>query len=38
MAATVTTLREQVAKAQEYLDRVRGADDRAAAGSLDLGA
>ena len=38
MAVTVTTLQEQVAKAQDYLARVRQADDRAATGSLDLGA
>jgi uncharacterized protein YaaN involved in tellurite resistance len=37
MAVTVTTLQAQVAKAQEYLGRVRQADGRAAAGSLGLG-
>jgi uncharacterized protein YaaN involved in tellurite resistance len=36
MAVTVATLQEQVTKAQDYLGRVRKADERAAAGSLDL--
>jgi len=37
MAVTVATLQEQVTKAQDYLGRVRKADERAATGSLDLG-
>ncbi|HEU0131212.1 MAG TPA: toxic anion resistance protein [Mycobacteriales bacterium] len=36
MAVTVAALQEQVAKAQEYVSRVRDTDDRIAAGSLDL--
>jgi uncharacterized protein YaaN involved in tellurite resistance len=36
MAATVGTLQTEVGKAQEYLDRVQSADQRAAGGSLDI--
>lgn len=36
MAATIGTLETEVTKSREYLDRVSAADQRAAAGSLDL--
>jgi uncharacterized protein YaaN involved in tellurite resistance len=38
MAATVGVLQTEVAKSQEYLDRVQKRDERIASGSLDLGA
>jgi uncharacterized protein YaaN involved in tellurite resistance len=38
MAATVGVLQNEVAKSQEYLDRVQKRDERIASGSLDLGA
>ncbi len=37
MAATIGTLQTEVAKSQDYLDRVSQHDQRVAAGSLDLG-
>ncbi|HET9655234.1 MAG TPA: toxic anion resistance protein [Kineosporiaceae bacterium] len=37
MAATIGTLQTEVAKSQDYLDRVAKHDQRVAAGSLDLG-
>jgi uncharacterized protein YaaN involved in tellurite resistance len=37
MAATIGTLETEVAKSQEYLERVSRHDQRVAAGSLDLG-
>ena len=36
MAQTIGTLESEVAKSKEYLDRVNSADQRMAAGSLDL--
>jgi uncharacterized protein YaaN involved in tellurite resistance len=37
MAATIGTLQNEVAKSQDYLDRVQRQDQRVVAGSLDLG-
>jgi uncharacterized protein YaaN involved in tellurite resistance len=37
MAATVGVLQNEVAKSQEYLERVQKRDERIASGSLDLG-
>jgi uncharacterized protein YaaN involved in tellurite resistance len=37
MAATIGTLQGEVAKSQQYLDRVSRQDERVASGSLDLG-
>jgi uncharacterized protein YaaN involved in tellurite resistance len=37
MAATVGVLENEVAKSQEYLERVKKRDERLASGSLDLG-